>query len=449
MKPNDNKQSNFIDTARIYVKAGDGGNGCLSFRREKFVPFGGPNGGNGGNGGDIYLQADRNITTLIELAYHPHVRGNNGEHGRGSNKFGKNGEDKVLSVPCGTIIKRGNKVIYDLSEHGEKMVIAKGGRGGRGNAAFKTRFNTAPYIAEKGEQGEDFTYNLELKVLADVGLVGFPNAGKSTFLSVVSNARPKIADYPFTTLSPNLGIVYHKKNSFVVADIPGLIEGAHAGKGLGATFLKHIERTRVILHFVDPQGFKDFSPSQSITAVKSELKKFSKELAKKPYILAVTKADLPESKEVWEKIQKRYKVKNVFFVSSATGYGISKLLDETIKLLKENPTPIKTPVEKPKKEPGFHKVEQAFIVTRTKAGLLEIKGKDVKRLVDMTNFEQPEAVIRLRNILRRMGVEKALTQKGVSEGETVVIAGREFTWTYSFDEREYRRQFKRPKSPSR
>ena len=264
--------NSFIDRVKVYVKAGKGGDGCLSFRREKFIEFGGPNGGSGGRGGDIIFKAEPNITTLQDLAYNPHIEAMNGEKGGTYNKTGLNGKDKIILVPLGTIIKENDNVLADLTKPYEEVIIAKGGRGGRGNQSFKSRFNTAPRIAENGQPGEEKTLILELKVLADVGLVGFPNAGKSTFLTAVSAARPKIAGYPFTTLNPNLGIASHKGKSFVVADIPGIIEGASLGKGLGHQFLKHIERTRVLVHLVDPFGFEDLSAEKSIKVIEKELK---------------------------------------------------------------------------------------------------------------------------------------------------------------------------------
>ncbi|HOW90177.1 MAG TPA: GTPase ObgE, partial [Elusimicrobiales bacterium] len=268
------ERNNFIDTARVYLRAGKGGDGCASFRREKFVPYGGPNGGNGGKGGDIYFEASANITTLHEIASNPHIRAEEGGPGQSKLMSGLNGEDIVKYVPCGTVIKVDGRVVADLKRHGDRFLAARGGRGGRGNACFKTKFNTAPKISENGEPGQEFTADLELSVLADVGLVGFPNAGKSTLLSVISAARPKVAAYPFTTLSPHLGIVSHKGVSFAAADIPGLIEGAHEGKGLGVLFLKHVLRTKLLVHLVDPAGFTDLKPAASVSVIARELKSF-------------------------------------------------------------------------------------------------------------------------------------------------------------------------------
>jgi len=420
-------KSGFLDAVKIYLKGGDGGNGCLSFRREKYVPLGGPNGGNGGNGGSIYLQADRNLTTLLELAYHPHIEGERGQHGKGANKDGPYGEDRTILIPCGTAVLRGGKILADLTEHGQRLLVAKGGKGGRGNTAFRTHANTAPHFAEKGEPGEEVTLHLELKVLADVGLVGFPNAGKSTLLSRISAAKPKIANYPFTTLNPNLGLSTHKGKSFVVADIPGLIEGAHEGKGLGHKFLKHIERTRVLVQLVDPDGFDKYDAVKSLKVIAEELKQFSPKLAKKTRIIAVNKSDLPQSEAALAKVKKACLSKKVFLISAATGAGLDKLLDEVIREL--DVVPPEEPVRKSAPVIARHYMEPLFTVERTPAGLLAVKGREVDRLVHTTNFDHVEGVIRLRNIFRKIGLNKALARHGVQEGETIVIAGREFDWS--------------------
>jgi GTP-binding protein len=282
----------FIDSAKIHVKAGDGGNGVISFRREKYVPKGGPDGGDGGNGGSVYIVADRNLTTLLDFRYAPHYKAERGAHGQGSRKTGLSGNDVVIKVPCGTLIKDAEtgEVIADLIEHGAKVLVAKGGKGGRGNQHFATPTNRAPRYAEPGEPGEERTLELELKLLADVGLVGFPNAGKSTLISVLSAAKPKIADYPFTTLEPNLGIVrYQEYKSFVMADIPGIIEGASEGKGLGLKFLKHIERTKVLAILL-PATSLDLKGEYNI--LMNELKTFSSTLAEKPKVVVISKMDI-------------------------------------------------------------------------------------------------------------------------------------------------------------
>lgn len=424
------RPGNFIDSVRVYVKAGDGGDGCLSFRREKFVPFGGPNGGDGGRGGDVYFQADRNLTTLLELSYNPHITGLDGSNGSSYNKAGKDAKDITVKVPCGTIVRRNGEIIADMSVHGTKILMAKGGAGGRGNLAFRTKANNAPKISEKGEHGEFLDLSLELKILADVGLVGFPNAGKSTFLSMISSARPKIADYPFTTLIPNLGMVYHKRKSFVAADIPGLIEGAHEGRGLGDTFLRHLERTKVLVHLIDPAGFDNVGPVESVKVIAAELRKFSPELSRKPRIIIVNKSDLPEADKVFAAVKKKYRDCDVFLMSAATGNGTVPVLDEIVRLLDET---AREEALKPQEAPkgpvrAVHMMEPAFRVKRGEDGILEITGREVGRLIEQTNFGQPESVVRLRNIFHKMGVDKALLRQGVAEGELVRVNDMEFQW---------------------
>lgn len=425
------QSGSFLDRVKIYVTAGKGGDGCLSFRREKFIEFGGPNGGCGGRGGDVILQAEPNLTTLLELAYNPHIEAKNGEKGGTYNKTGRAGEDKIIRVPCGTIVKQDGHIIADLTQAGQQFTVARGGMGGRGNQSFKTRNNTAPHIAENGQPGEEVTLILELKVLADLGLVGFPNAGKSTFLSRISAARPRIADYPFTTLNPNLGITLHKGISFATADIPGIIEGASEGKGLGHQFLKHIERTRVLLHVVDPSGFDGMSAEKSVKVIEEELKAFDKKLFEKPRIIAVNKMDLPEAKKAFETIKKKFKKHKVMLMSAATGEGVNKVLDEVVKILAA--TPVEQPVIE-EKTSATHKVEPIFSIARDENDVIRITGKKVVEFIAMTNFNQPEAVARLRGIFKKIGLEKALLKYGVEDGDTLIVGGREFEWNGDFDE---------------
>lgn len=424
------QSGSFLDRVKIYLTAGKGGDGCLSFRREKFIEFGGPNGGCGGKGGDIILQADPNLTTLLELAYNPHIEAQNGEKGGTYNKTGRAGEDKIVRVPCGTIVKKDGQVLVDLTEAGQQFTVAKGGMGGRGNQSFKTRNNTAPHIAENGQPGEEVTLFLELKVLADLGLVGFPNAGKSTFLSRISAARPRIADYPFTTLNPNLGITLHKGLSFATADIPGIIEGASEGKGLGTQFLKHIERTRVLLHLVDPEGFNGMNAEKSVKVIENELKTFDKNLFAKPRIIVVNKMDLPEAQKAYETIKKKFKKHKVILMSAATGEGVNKVLDEVVKILAA--TPVEAPVEV-KKAAATHRVEPIFSISRDEEDVIHITGKKVEEFIAMTNFNQPEAIARLRGIFKKIGLEKALLKYGVQDGDSLVVGGREFEWNGDFD----------------
>ncbi|MCZ6528526.1 MAG: GTPase ObgE, partial [Candidatus Dadabacteria bacterium] len=299
----------FIDEAKIYIKAGDGGRGCVSFRREKYVPRGGPNGGDGGNGGDIIMVARRNMSSLLDHRYQQHYRAKRGEHGRGKDQHGKNSEHLLIPVPMGTIVKdfETEEFLGDLTENNQELIVAKAGRGGKGNARFVSSTNQAPKEAEPGGEGEEKTLKLELKLLADVGLLGFPNAGKSTLISTISAARPKIADYPFTTLVPNLGVVsYGDGATFVLADIPGLIEGAHEGAGLGIQFLRHIERTKILIHLLDLSPITQRDPIEDYETMNRELKAYSEELSKKPQILALNKIDITEVREDLEKIEKHF-----------------------------------------------------------------------------------------------------------------------------------------------
>jgi GTP-binding protein len=323
----------FIDEAKIFVKAGEGGRGCMSFRREKFVPKGGPDGGDGGKGGDIVLQADRNLRTLLDFRYKQRYTAERGEHGRGKDQTGRDGSDCILRVPVGTIVcsVESGEVLADLTMHEQRFVAARGGRGGRGNTRFKSPTNQAPRHAEPGEVGEARWLTLELKLLADVGLIGLPNAGKSTLLARISAARPKIAPYPFTTLTPQLGIVRLRDNhSCVVADIPGLIEGAHEGKGLGHQFLRHIERTRLLVHLVDMTVPSENDPLSNFEMVTRELQAYAWALAQKPQLVVATKMDIPSAKEAWERFQPAIIAHGfrVIALSAVTGEGIGTLLDE-------------------------------------------------------------------------------------------------------------------------
>ena len=328
----------FVDEAKIYVKSGRGGKGCVSFRREKFVPRGGPNGGDGGNGGSVILIARQNMSSLLDHRYKQHYKAENGEHGRGKDQHGKNAPTLLVPVPVGTVVKDffTGEILGDLTEDGDTLVVAKGGRGGRGNARFATPTNRAPRYAEPGEEAEERTLLLELKLLADVGIIGFPNAGKSTLISRISAARPKIADYPFTTLIPNLGVVsYNEGKTFVVADIPGLIKGAHEGTGLGIKFLRHIERTKVLIHLLDLSPLTERDPIEDYHQMNGELKAYSADLIKKPQIIAPNKIDITEAREKLKKIKTYFNKLGieVFPISSATGEGLQVLIKEAGKRL--------------------------------------------------------------------------------------------------------------------
>lgn len=330
----------FIDRAKIFVKAGDGGNGCVAFHREKFVPMGGPSGGDGGKGGDVILVADKSLQTLLDFKYKRHYKAERGHHGQGGNKKGKDGQNLILKVPVGTVVKDADtgEVLADLVEDGQQVIVAKGGRGGKGNAAFKSPTNQAPTIAEPGEKGEERWIELELKLLADIGIIGFPNAGKSTLISVLSNARPKIADYPFTTLTPVLGVLQLDVDEFVVlADIPGLIEGASEGAGLGHEFLRHVERTKFLIHLIDVSDFSERDWKQAYEIINGELEKYSKQLAEKPQIVVANKIDATSDRSKIEQMRKYFNDKNIPFVavSLITKEGIDELINTIRKYKRE------------------------------------------------------------------------------------------------------------------
>ncbi len=329
----------FIDETQVEVFAGNGGGGAVSFRREKYVPKGGPDGGDGGRGGSVIFVTDEGLTTLLDVRMMRHVRATNGEKGMGSQMNGRSGKDAVVRVPVGTIIKSAEtgEELFDLNKVGMQVVIAKGGRGGLGNMHFATSTNQAPRKAQKGEEGEHFLLQLELKLLADVGLIGLPNAGKSTLISAISNARPKIADYPFTTKVPSLGVVRHRNKSFTAADIPGLIEGAHEGMGLGIQFLRHVERTRILVHLIDVTNCEYEDPMDAYNVIRKELKSYSEALAALPEVIALTKMDVTEAQEKGAVFQKQLskKKKNAILISAATGKGLTGLLDEIIKHIKK------------------------------------------------------------------------------------------------------------------
>jgi GTP-binding protein len=418
------ERSMFVDFARIALRAGRGGDGCVSFRREKYVDRGGPDGGNGGRGGDIFLRVEPQLKSLLDLAYHPHFSAQDGSGGLGSNKSGRSGEDLYVNVPAGTMVYRGEKLIADLKAPQETLLIAKGGRGGRGNAAFKSHTNTAPKLSERGEPGEKFELDLELKLLADVGLMGFPNAGKSTLLARLTSARPKIAAYPFTTLNPNLGICTWHGTRLVLADIPGLIEGAHAGKGLGHDFLRHLERTKMLFHLVDIDGFDGNTAVECVKLVNEELRLYSDAMLKKPMVLILNKVDTADPAKILKALTTRYKKWKAFPISAVTGAGIDPLLKYATKLLtqKDKEEPIQMPVE-----PLRFVVEMEYQVFKENGGFL-IKGTKVERLAAMTNFDQQEGLKRFQNFLKKMGVEKELARQGAEPGDNVRIGKVEFTY---------------------
>ncbi len=419
----------FYDRAVIFVKGGDGGNGCVAMRREKYVPEGGPCGGDGGRGGNIIFRADEGLRTLVDFRYKRHYKAARGRHGEGKNRHGASGDDLTVRVPVGTVISDQDtgELIADLVKDGHEVIVARGGRGGRGNAHFATPNNKAPRLAEKGEPGEERGLKLELKLLADVGLVGFPNAGKSTLISRVSAARPKIANYPFTTLAPNLGVVrLEDGRSFVMADIPGLIEGAHAGVGLGQEFLRHVERTRLLIHVVDTAGSEGRDPLEDFLVTNRELSFYNPVTGKKPQVIAANKMDLEGAAEKLEQLKKVLaKDYEIFPVSAVTGDGLKDLVYRVVTLLEQIPPEL--PAVDEYDVPVMHRAEPRFTVTRHER-MFSVSGKEIERHVAMTDMENDEAVERLQRIVKRMGIEDALEDAGIKEGDTVKIGKWEFEY---------------------
>ncbi len=419
----------FYDQARIYVKGGDGGSGAVAFRREKYVPEGGPSGGDGGRGGNVILSGDEGLWTLADFRYQRHYKADRGEHGQGKNMHGKGAEDLRVRVPVGTVIKDSEtgEILADIVHHGQVAVVARGGRGGRGNARFMSNANKAPTTSEKGEPGEERWLNLELKVLADVGLVGFPNVGKSTLISQVSAARPKIADYHFTTLTPNLGVVELEDGfSFVMADIPGLIEGAHTGAGLGHEFLRHTERTRLLIHVLDISGSEERDPLEDYRVIQRELELHNPELARRPQVIAANKMDIPGAEENLARLKEQLAGEfEIYPLSAATGEGVRALMLRVGQLLADLRVNVPEPVAVAEPRLVQARPEQRFSIERD-GDVLVVSGRELDRHVAMTNFETEGGVRRFQNILKAMGVEAALRQAGAIHGSKVRIADLEF-----------------------
>jgi len=418
----------YFDEAKIYVKAGDGGNGAIAFRREKYVPRGGPAGGNGGDGGDVVLVADPQLNTLIHFQKQSHFKAERGEHGRGRNQTGARGADAVIPVPPGTMVRDATSgdLLADLIVTDQRVIVAYGGQGGRGNASFASSTHQAPRLAERGAPGQKRWLKLELKLLADVGLVGMPNAGKSTLLAAVSAARPKIADYPFTTLQPNLGMVsVNDEVSFVLADMPGVIEGAHAGAGLGHQFLRHIERTRLLIHLLDGAAA---DPLLHFEQINQELRLFNPVLAERPQIVALNKMDLPDARARWPRIQAFIRSGRLpaYAISAATGEGVRELMAQVARLLMSVPKP-----EPPASEIPVFRMEEGptLTVERTEDGW-RVHGEHVERLAAQTMWEYHDAVERAQRVLEAMGVLDALREAGVQPGDTVRIGNIELEWLW-------------------
>lgn len=423
----------FVDTAKVFIQAGKGGNGNVSFRREIYVDKGGPDGGNGGKGGDVIFEASENVNTLIDFRYKPELKAQPGQGGAGQKKQGRSGEDLIVRVPMGTLVRRDGEVIADLTEDGQRVVIAKGGDGGFGNAHFKSSVRQTPRMAELGEAGDVFEAELELKLLADVGLVGFPNAGKSTFLSVVSNARPEIADYAFTTLTPNLGVADIDDGSLLIADIPGLIEGASEGKGLGDAFLRHVERTAVLLHMID--AYTD-DIAGAYTTIRKELSQYSAELVTRPEVIALTKTEGLDDDIVQMQIDAvkdiAGKKAEVFAVSSTAHKGTK----EVLRALRKKVQAARI-VEKEMDEVDEDSVvisltdkqiSDSWLVKKDdETGHFVVTGEKIEKFARRTNFDHFEGVNRLRDIMKKLGISHELSRAGAVGDSIVEIAGHEFT----------------------
>lgn len=430
-----------FDHTKIYVKAGNGGDGSIHFRREKFAPNGGPDGGDGGRGGSVYFEATTNLNTLVDFRYRQHFKADSGGAGAGQKMHGAKGEDIVLSVPCGTIIRDADthEILADLTEPGQNVMVARGGRGGLGNVHYATATNQAPKESQRGEPGEERWLALELRLIADVGLVGYPNAGKSTLLSVVTAAHPKIADYPFTTLAPNLGVVEIGQArqgdgySFVLADIPGLIEGAAQGVGLGHEFLRHVQRTRLLIHMLDGAAY-DRDPWEDFQAINRELLAYDKLLASRPQIVVLNKMDVPEARELWPDLKAKAEAAGypVFAISAAAHQGTEELMRYTSRRLLEiqQEEAEQAAAQKLAMQDGpvlRPQPDDAFTITK-EDGVFVVRGRRVERMVGMTNQDSEESMDRLQTMMRKMGVTKALEEAGVTVGDTVRFGKVELYW---------------------
>ncbi|MEC0225583.1 GTPase ObgE [Paenibacillus alba] len=432
----------FVDKAKIFVKGGDGGDGLVAFRREKYVPEGGPAGGDGGNGGDVVFRVDEGLRTLMDFRYQKHFKADRGEKGRNKSMHGANAEDMVVRIPPGTTIidDDSQEVIADLTRHGQEVVVAKGGRGGRGNTRFATARVTAPEIAENGEEGVERWVVLEMKVMADVGLVGFPSVGKSTLLSVVSAAKPKIAAYHFTTLTPNLGVVdVGDGRSFVMADLPGLIEGAHEGVGLGHEFLRHVERTRVIVHVVDMSAADGRDPYEDFLKINEEIKLYNAKLEQRPQIVVANKMDMPDSEDNLTLFKERLaadgKEVEVYAISALTRGGIQELLykiSDIVESIPNAPEVEGVAQKEERKVYRFEKREENDYTIRRDNDVFVIESPSIEKLIKRTNFSTQDGVARFARILRNMGIDQELRTRGAVHGQTIQIGDFDF----EFDEKQ-------------
>ena len=415
----------FVDEVEVELVAGNGGNGCTAFRREKYVAMGGPFGGDGGKGGDIIFRADTGLNTLLDLRYQKIYRAEKGSNGEGKNKDGKNAEDLIVKVPLGTVVtdKETNKIIADLTKPNQEKVIARGGRGGRGNSSLRTKSNTCPTYSENGEEGEHKFIKVELKLLADVGLVGLPSVGKSTIISCLSEARPKIASYHFTTLKPNLGVVKARTGkTFVLADLPGLIEGASLGAGLGDKFLKHVERTKVIAHVIDMAATEGRDPYDDYVLINKELGDFNKKLLEKPQIIIANKKDVESFEENINKFKEKVKDIKIFEVSAAKNEGLQDVADYLSEMLESMPNTFIEETENIEDHKDYKYEEpEKFKITRDDDGTWVISGKEIERIFKMTKFESEDDEYRFAKRLNNMGVDEELKKRGAKEGEQVRI----------------------------
>ena len=421
----------FTDYVKIIAKAGNGGDGAVSFRREKYVAAGGPDGGDGGKGGNVYMEVDQDKNTLIDFRYQKKFKAENGKNGEGANKYGKSGEDLVIKVPRGTIVKEAEtgKVIADLSELGQKELILSGGRGGKGNSHFATSTRQAPRFSQEGEKGEEKELILELKLLADVGLLGFPNVGKSTLLSVVTDATPKIADYHFTTLEPNLGVVKSEYgDSFVIADIPGIIEGASQGVGLGIQFLRHIERTRLLLHVIDVSGSEGRKPVEDFNVINEELKKYSEKLSKRKQIIVANKIDSMQDEKLYEDLEKMAKEKGleIYKISAVTGKGVKELMARVSEVLKTLPKEELIEIDNKKKIYTLQDEEE--ITVKKENGIYIVSGTAVEKLMRTINLADNESLHYFHRRLNEMGINQRLKELGIHDGDYVQISDYELEW---------------------
>ncbi|NLG37857.1 MAG: GTPase ObgE [Clostridiales bacterium] len=414
----------FVDIAKIYIKSGDGGDGCVSFRREKYVPRGGPDGGDGGQGGDIVFEANPAMRTLLDFRYRRKYEASRGDDGDSGKRTGRSAPPLVIEVPPGTVVRRSDtgEVVADLSTPGERITVLRGGRGGRGNARFTTSTRQKPAFSQPGQRTQCYEVTLELITLADVGLVGYPNAGKSTLLAAATAARPKVGDYPFTTLSPNLGAARFDEYSFVIADIPGLIENAHQGAGLGHDFLRHISRTRMLIHVVDAAGVEGRDPVEDYESIRRELSLFNPALLSLPEIVAANKTDIPGSQENVARLREHVgESARVLPISAATREGVSALMRETVRVLRTLPEPEPLPVE----TELASLIADRFEVRRVEDGYL-VTGTLVDRMLEAANLDNPDSFRQFQRQLRERGIIDALREKGAGEGDTVIMGELQF-----------------------